>query len=197
MGPAAPVWRRLSGIQRHRSRASGDGYTSVAAAVRQRHGNEVRLSMSSKEAKNRTLHIAALQEHANGHVPAAARTGSPILVVEDDPPIRESLAEVLRDEGYTVMEASDGVEALRLLARSRERFVIFLDLLMPRMDGVEVCERIMADPALRHDHAVILMSAWFNHTAPTATNELARLYKPFDIAIVLELASRFSKPPER
>jgi CheY-like chemotaxis protein len=132
----------------------------------------------------------------NGTV-TLAPTGQPVLIVEDDDEIRASLVLLLRDEGYVVNEARDGIQALSLLAEMGDRCVIFLDMLMPRMDGIEVCERMVAGPMPRHDHAVILMSAWFHHSALANTVVSARLDKPFEIETVLELANRYSTAPLR
>ena len=60
----------------------------------------------------------------------------PILLVEDDRDIREILAESLEDEGFTVMTAANGLEALRMVRSSAMRpAVILLDLMMPVLDG--------------------------------------------------------------
>jgi CheY-like chemotaxis protein len=150
--------------------------------------------MFFKDAKSRSLSDRSPWENAGRQIATAGHIGQPVLIVEDDDTIRESLVQLLRDEGYVVTEARDGIEALRRLAETRERQIIFLDVLMPRMDGIEVCERLLADPGLRHDHAIILMSAWFHHSATYPALAAARLYKPFDIETVLELADRFSEP---
>src|SRR5438067_13207511 len=66
-----------------------------------------------------------------------------ILVVEDDASIRGLLSEVLRDDGYEVSEASNGVEALEAEGERRPNLIV-LDLMMPIMDGwtfVEECRR--------------------------------------------------------
>ncbi|HEV2235430.1 MAG TPA: response regulator [Ktedonobacterales bacterium] len=148
--------------------------------------------MVFKEAQSQSPATSGLAGHADSQTATTSHGGQPVLIVEDDSAIRESLAQMLREEGYAVTMARDGIEALRLLAEARERYVIFLDVLMPRMDGVEFCERLLADPALRHDHAIILMSAWFHHSAAIPAVAAAHLYKPFDIETVLELAQRFS-----
>ena len=65
-----------------------------------------------------------------------------ILVVEDDHDIRESVVEVLEEEGYGVDAASDGREALRVLAEGSEKpDLILLDLMMPNMNGFEFREQ--------------------------------------------------------
>jgi CheY-like chemotaxis protein len=75
-------------------------------------------------------------------------TAKTVLVVDDEPGIRESLRDALEDEGYAVTVACNGREALDLLPRLSRPFAIILDLIMPIMDGVEVYETIRADPAL-------------------------------------------------
>ncbi|MBU1700497.1 MAG: response regulator [Candidatus Eisenbacteria bacterium] len=64
-----------------------------------------------------------------------------ILVVEDEPALRRFLELLLRKNGYDVAVASDGVEAL---ARADEKKpdLVLLDLMMPKMDGFEVCQRL-------------------------------------------------------
>ena len=68
-----------------------------------------------------------------------------VLVIEDDPDSREVLVNLLREVGCTVMQAFDGLEGL---ARCRaERFdIVFSDIRMPHMNGVEMIERLRADP---------------------------------------------------
>ena len=66
-----------------------------------------------------------------------------ILVVDDEPAVRDSLRRALALEGYEVELAADGGEALRLLATSSPDAIV-LDLLMPGVDGLEVCRRLRA-----------------------------------------------------
>ena len=67
-----------------------------------------------------------------------------VLTVEDDPIARADLRLVLEDAGFSVSAARDGVEAVQL-ARDTEPDAILLDLGLPRLDGVEVTRRILAD----------------------------------------------------
>lgn len=67
-----------------------------------------------------------------------------VLVVDDDASIRELAATVLRREGYTVLTARDGEEGLSR-ARAEEPGLILLDLMLPRMDGFEVCRALRAE----------------------------------------------------
>jgi len=68
-----------------------------------------------------------------------------ILVVDDDEPLRTSIAEVLEDEGYVVRHAANGMQALADLAASDAPSVILLDLRMPLMDGFEFRARQLKD----------------------------------------------------
>ena len=65
-----------------------------------------------------------------------------ILVVDDEPAVRESLRRALELEGYSVDLAADGVEALERLGANGEPDALILDILMPRMDGLEACRRL-------------------------------------------------------
>jgi two-component system response regulator MprA len=67
-----------------------------------------------------------------------------VAIVDDEPAVRSSLSRALRLEGYEVAMASDGREALALFAGSRPDAVV-LDVLMPELDGLEVCRRLRAD----------------------------------------------------
>jgi CheY-like chemotaxis protein len=67
-----------------------------------------------------------------------------VLTVEDDPIVRADLRLVLEDAGFSVSAARDGVEAVRL-ARETKPDAILLDLGLPRLDGVEVTRRILAE----------------------------------------------------
>ncbi|HKZ07478.1 MAG TPA: response regulator [Methylomirabilota bacterium] len=69
---------------------------------------------------------------------------SRVLIVEDEPDIRELLGFHLEREGYHVMRASTGTEALRQVRHARPDLVI-LDLMLPEMDGLEVCRRLRAE----------------------------------------------------
>jgi two-component system response regulator MprA len=65
-----------------------------------------------------------------------------ILVVDDEPAVRNSIRRALDLEGYTVELSADGVEALELIEANQPPDAIVLDVLMPRLDGLEVCRRL-------------------------------------------------------
>jgi two-component system, OmpR family, response regulator MprA len=65
-----------------------------------------------------------------------------ILVVDDERAVRDSLRRALELEGYEIELAEDGVEALDALENGEEPDAVILDVLMPKMDGLEVCRRL-------------------------------------------------------
>src|SRR5215475_14461135 len=78
-----------------------------------------------------------------------------VLIVDDDAAIRKMLVDALSLEGFHTETARDGREALGLLEDGRKRIVL-LDLMMPIMDGWEVCRHLTDRPALRQQLSIIL-----------------------------------------
>ncbi len=82
-----------------------------------------------------------------------AATSSPtqrtLLVVEDDAALRDTIAYNLRREGYHVVTAADGVAALQL-ALQQPPALVLLDLMLPRLDGLDVCRQLRAKPETAH-----------------------------------------------
>jgi two-component system alkaline phosphatase synthesis response regulator PhoP len=85
-----------------------------------------------------------------------------ILVVEDDAPLRDTLAYNLRAEGYQVLTASDGVTALDI-ARQKPVSLVLLDLMLPRLDGLEVCRQLRSKPETA-DIAILMLTARVEET---------------------------------
>jgi CheY-like chemotaxis protein/anti-sigma regulatory factor (Ser/Thr protein kinase) len=78
-----------------------------------------------------------------------------LLVVDDDPQVVDLVRQLLEDESYEVIAATDGQEALEAIAH-KPPHVILLDLLMPRMDGFTVIEHLQRDPQLRQIPVIVL-----------------------------------------
>lgn len=71
--------------------------------------------------------------------------GEKILIVDDDPDIRDALTMILETQGYHAISAKDGAEALASV-RAEKPDLMILDLLMPKMDGFAVCKELRLDP---------------------------------------------------
>jgi len=78
-----------------------------------------------------------------------------ILICDDEPHILESVAYVARKEGYAVLTAENGEDALRL-ARAERPGLVLLDLNMPVKSGYQVCEEIKSDPETRGTYVIML-----------------------------------------
>lgn len=78
-----------------------------------------------------------------------------VLIVDDEPHILRSLGFVLQKAGFGVLEARSGGEALQMVDEKAPD-LIFLDIMMPELDGYEVCRRIKADPENRSVYVIML-----------------------------------------
>lgn len=110
--------------------------------------------------------------------------GASVLVVDDEPTIRDSLRMVLEHEGYRVLEAADGEQALRVVETGHPEAVL-LDILMPRLNGLEALRRIRS---LTVDLPVLMISG--HGTVETAVEALRSgaqdfLEKPLEREVVL------------
>ena len=118
--------------------------------------------------------------------PAAPRPSASVLLVDDEAPIRRSLGPYLERSGYRVLLASDGAEALDLLA-SYQVDIIVSDVLMPRMDGRELVRRVRAGGAWTPIILLTQVNASYERVSALDDGADDYLSKPFDPA---ELASR-------
>jgi signal transduction histidine kinase/ActR/RegA family two-component response regulator len=113
-------------------------------------------------------------------LPRGEESARSILVVEDEPLVRRSIVRILRHDGYSVMTAQDGAEAVELCAlHGTELGAVVLDLNMPRMGGVETAAQLRkAHPSLR----IIVLSGYAgeHRTALLAAGVAAVLDKPCD-----------------
>jgi CheY-like chemotaxis protein len=113
-----------------------------------------------------------------------------VLVVDDDPSILAICADLLESEGYTVLCARDGRQALAIVRQDKPTAVL-TDIMMPLMDGITMCREVKADPGTAHV-PVALMSARTNltrHNQELACAD-AIVSKPFDIDQLLDTVQR-------
>ena len=78
-----------------------------------------------------------------------------ILVVDDDPALLAATVRILRSAGFDVLEATTGAECLEV-ARERRPDLVLLDVVLPDIDGRQVCRQLKADLALKHTFAVLV-----------------------------------------
>jgi CheY-like chemotaxis protein len=116
-----------------------------------------------------------------------------ILVVDDDSAIRETLRAILEDEGYPVAAAGDGREALQRLAAMPPPGLCIVDLVMPVMNGWELCAALAGSPALAR-LPVLLVSANSDLDAPPVGLETVHVMrKPISFHRLLEYVERYCR----
>lgn len=115
-----------------------------------------------------------------------------ILIVDDDPSIRKMLVEVLSLEGYPTETATNGQEALDMLAKSAPR-IILLDLQMPVLDGRGVMMQLDDNPSTRSQHKIILVSAFTNLEMSRDLEVDGTLPKPFTVVQLLSVLEPLAK----
>ena len=121
-----------------------------------------------------------------------------VLVVDDDPFIRKLVATTLEDVAeFELFEAADGVQALEVAEREQPT-IVFLDVDMPRMDGIDACRRMRANPATSQATIVILTAAHGDRIEAQAEDAGADLFltKPFSPLDLLRLVDRLGGEPQ-
>jgi len=113
-----------------------------------------------------------------------------ILVVDDDPVIRDMMIDILSFEEYPIHLARNGHEALEKL-QGDDDYLVFLDLMMPVMDGYGVCSQLQANPQVRSRHVIIVMSALDNLAQASSLNVDATMPKPFMVDDVMRIIRPF------
>jgi CheY-like chemotaxis protein len=114
-----------------------------------------------------------------------------ILIVDDDPAIRDSVRSLLEDEGYPVQVAHNGLDALEAIRSGALPRLILLDLMMPEMDGWEFRAEQQKDPRLAAIPVVVLSTVAHirEHAASLSVSEY--LVKPVDAALLLNTVQRY------
>src|SRR5512144_1402813 len=106
---------------------------------------------------------------------------SRILVVDDTPANIQSLAAILKEKGYQISAATNGKQALEVLARVQPDLIL-LDVMMPEMDGFETCRQLKAAERWRHIPVIFL----------TAKTETADIVQGFELGAVDYVAKPFN-----
>ena len=124
------------------------------------------------------------------------RTAGNVLIVEDDPDIREMLATLLASEGFHAVGAEDGLEALHLLRTVRHRApdvpcLVLLDLKMPRLSGKEFRRAQLGDPTVAGVPVAVMSGATDLEQRAKALGAVAILAKPIDCDKLMDGVRRY------
>jgi CheY-like chemotaxis protein len=115
-----------------------------------------------------------------------------VLIVEDDPDIRSAIVEVLADDNYRALEASNGADALdELRTAAPQPCVILLDVMMPVMDGKEFRRQQNGDESLRGIPVVVLSAHADATTYAEQMQAAGFLKKPVDLRTLLQTIEQF------
>ncbi len=123
-----------------------------------------------------------------------ATLSPPILIVDNDPDFRRTMARALELEGYRIDAAGSGEEAIRIV-KERPCRIAFIDVKMPLMDGLETCLRLKeVDSSM----VVVMMTGYGEEVHDTVDKALAAsatacLYKPFAFSTVVDLVSQVNE----
>ena len=129
--------------------------------------------------------------------PEKAARMSRILIVEDEPDMVLGLKDNFEFEGYEVVTASDGPDALMRVTNDAPDVVV-LDLNIPRMDGFEVCRAIKSDPSTKHIPVVMMTAAYVrvedaDHGTALGADEY--VIKPFLREVLIHNVERLLPAP--
>jgi CheY-like chemotaxis protein len=114
-----------------------------------------------------------------------------LLIADDEPAVRALVHATLEDDGYLILEAGDGLEALEV-SRSEHPRLVLLDIMMPRLDGLEVCRRLKRDPDTR-EIVVVMLTAQAQERdrdrgmAAGADDYFAKPFSPLALLRMVEL----------
>ncbi len=125
----------------------------------------------------------------------AAATGHPVLIAEDDSSVLGFLVKVLTKNGYQVQTATRGDDAIAMI-RKHQPSLVLLDVLMPGVDGRDICKKMRGDAEMAHI-PVVLMSALDSsslHALAAETGASDYMSKPVSMADLLTMVGKYAKP---
>ena len=171
---------------------------AMVYGILQRHGGTIAVTSSPGQGTTFTLRFpVATRDEPLAAAPESVVVPGPVclLVIDDEPLVRQSIANLLRACGHTVIEAESGSEGVGLLAETQVDLV-FTDLGMPGMTGWEVAQQVKAaHPRL----PVVLLTGWGHHfpehpDAQTCVDQV--LAKPIRLDELQKVVARLTMRPE-
>ena len=185
-------------------KGTGLGLAQVYGIARQS-GGDVLIESESGQGTTVTILLPRVQpparrpngtetEHTVAPEPSKRRARVPVLVIDDDPAVRETLVQGLEFDGFDVVEAADGRTGLTLLERGTPAALAVIDFAMPGMNGAEVARAVQR---LRPGLPIIFASGYAETAALDGITGAVTLRKPFKIADLTRTIHRLLEPPPR
>jgi two-component system alkaline phosphatase synthesis response regulator PhoP len=112
-----------------------------------------------------------------------------LLIADDEPAVRALVHVTLEGEEYEILEAADGLEALEV-ARDESPSLVLLDIMMPRLDGLEVCRQLKSDPDTSDIVVVMLTAQAQDRDQGLAAGADDYFTKPFSPLALLNMVER-------
>jgi twitching motility two-component system response regulator PilG len=130
-------------------------------------------------------------------VSEAAPVPIKVLVIDDSNTIRRSAELFLRQAGFEVILAEDGFDALAKISDHQPR-VIFVDIMMPRLDGYQTCALIKQNPKLKATPVIMLSSkdGVFDRARGRLAGSDRYLTKPFTKEALIDTVNEYAKPAD-
>jgi adenylate cyclase len=117
-----------------------------------------------------------------------------ILVVEDNRDAQEGLYSLLFREGYSVLTADNGQQALDLLERGIRPWLVIMDLVLPKVTGWDLLRHMQSDPDLRLTRVIVITAMNPEDVQVVAD---AVLFKPIDVSVLLSRVADLMPPSAR
>jgi signal transduction histidine kinase/DNA-binding response OmpR family regulator len=154
----------------------------------------LRLAFDSRQQRKIVLHSFAPHEGPKSGSSNGAPADARVLLVEDDPLIRMSTADMLVSLGYSVLEASDGLQALKCV-EEHDIDILLTDVSLPNLSGTELAQRAMA---IRPGLSIVFASGFGGESARDAGfDHAAILTKPFNAAQLADVLRSAATPASR
>lgn len=127
----------------------------------------------------------------------AGSNGLKVMVIDDSKTIRRTAETLLKREGFEVVTATDGYESLSKIADERPD-IIFVDIMMPRLDGYQTCALIKNNREFRNTPVIMLSSkdGLFDKARGRIVGADAYLTKPFSRQEILDVVARIAASPD-
>ncbi|MGH1543367.1 MAG: response regulator [Arenicella sp.] len=115
-----------------------------------------------------------------------------VMIIDDSNTIRKTAEAILSKEGYEVFTAQDGFEAMSVITDTRPD-IIFVDVMMPRLDGYQTCQLIKSNRHFKNTTVVMLSSkdGLFDRAKGRVVGSEQYIQKPFTKSELLEAISRY------